>query len=196
VFLEHGYTAASMDEVAQRAGVSKTTLYARFQAKEALFTATITAECERHGMAFAARDFDGLGLEAALGAIGRRFVELVWSPDALRIHRIVTGEAARFPEVARLFVAAGPAPARAAVAAYMARAAARGLLRPGLVDGDGDGLAGARDGAEFVARQFLAALQGGPHCELTLGLRDPPDAPEREAFVARAVALFVEGAGA
>lgn len=178
-FLELGFADASMDLVAQRARVSKTTLYTRFASKEALYAATISAECDRRGMRFHAEDFDGLPLEEALRRIGRRFVELIWSPEAIRIHQTVTGEAARFPEVARLFFEAGPDKAIAAVVGYFARAAERGLARI--------------DDPVFTTRQFLAALQGGPYCELTLGLCCPPADDERETFVDRAVTMFVNG---
>src|SRR5689334_18399264 len=43
VFLRHGYVAASMDEVAAVAGVSKQTVYKHFGSKEQLFLAVIHA---------------------------------------------------------------------------------------------------------------------------------------------------------
>ncbi|HYD29882.1 MAG TPA: TetR/AcrR family transcriptional regulator [Azospirillaceae bacterium] len=181
-FLELGYAAASMDQVAQRARVSKTTLYTRFPSKEALFAATISAECERRGMRFQPEDFDDLPLEEALRAIARRFLDLIWSPEAIQVQQTVTGEAARFPEVARIFFDAGPAHGRAAVAAFFAHAAARGVARV--------------DDPEFTAQQFMGALQGGPHCELTLCLCAPPSGEERESHIRKAVALFVTGVGA
>ena len=47
VFFESGYAAASMDEIAREAGVSKQTVYSHFGAKEALFGAFIRDNCER-----------------------------------------------------------------------------------------------------------------------------------------------------
>lgn len=43
VFLQRGFEAARLDEVAQRAGVAKGTLYLYFPSKEALFEALITS---------------------------------------------------------------------------------------------------------------------------------------------------------
>ena len=40
-FLQHGYGGASMSQIIQTAGVSKTTLYSRFSSKEALFRAIV-----------------------------------------------------------------------------------------------------------------------------------------------------------
>ncbi|WP_279483798.1 helix-turn-helix domain containing protein [Aureimonas sp. SK2] len=46
VFLDRGYSEASMDEVAASAGVSKGTVYKHFGGKEALFEAVVIAEAE------------------------------------------------------------------------------------------------------------------------------------------------------
>lgn len=179
-FLAHGYAATSMDQIARLAQASKTTLYTRFPSKESLFIAVVRRECARRGMSFSPGDFDHLPLAAALAEIGDRFLGLLWSREALRVHQVVTGEATRQPEIAQLFYEAAVAPACAAATAYFARAMARGLL--------------PADDAEFTALQFLAGLQGGPHCALSLGLGEPPPAAERRAYVARAVALFLRGA--
>jgi AcrR family transcriptional regulator len=40
-FFQKGFTAARMDDIARRAGLSKGTLYLYFESKEALFTALI-----------------------------------------------------------------------------------------------------------------------------------------------------------
>lgn len=179
-FLTLGYAAASMDQVARLAQASKTTLYTRFPSKESLFIAVVRRECARRGMGFAAQDFDHLPLAAALRDIAERFLDLIWSPEALRVHQMVTGEAARQPEIAQLFYDAAVAPACAAVTGYINRAMARGLL--------------PESEAEFIALQFLASLQGGPHCALSLGLGEAPPADQRSAYVARAVDLFLHGA--
>lgn len=180
-FLELGYGGTSMDHIAQRARVSKTTLYTRFPSKEELFVATITAECDRYGLRFAPDAFDDLPLEEALARVGRRFVDLLWSPEVTRMQQAVIGEASRFPEVARLYFQAGPEQGIAGFIALFERLARRGLARI--------------DDPAFAAMQFLAALRGGPHCALELGLCDYPPEEEREAFVRKAVALFVRGIG-
>ncbi len=179
IFLELGYAATSMDLVAQRARVSKTTLYTRFPSKEDLYTATISNECERHGMRFSPDCFDGLPLREVLIQVGTRFVELIWSEAAIRVHQSVMGEAQRVPEAARLFVKAGPEQGTAALVALFER-----LARRGVID--------VPDPA-FAAGQFLATMQGGPYCIMAVSLAPPPTAEERAAFVAKAVDLFLHG---
>lgn len=179
VFLDLGYAGASMDLVAQRAQVSKTTLYTRFASKEELYAATISAECERHGMRFAPEEFDGMGVEEALCLLGRRFVDLVWSEAAIRVFQSVAGEAGRNTEPARIYFQSGPAKGIAAVVALFEHLSDRGAIET--------------DDPAFVAHQFLAALEGGPYCAMVLNLAPEPTTEERHAFVDRAVALFLRG---
>jgi TetR/AcrR family transcriptional repressor of mexJK operon len=177
-FLELGYAGTSMDIVAQRARASKTTLYTRFPSKEALFSATISTYCVARGMGFDVEELLRLSPEAALRHIGSRFLDLILSPEAVRMEQIITGEAPRFPEVARLFFEAGPQRVRALVARYFEEARARGLV--------------AVEDPEFAARHFLMSLKA-PSCEEMLGLAPlPPE--ERGDFVAKAVRHFHAGA--
>ena len=65
-------------------------------------------------------------VEQALTALGRAYLQIVLSPEALSLFRVVIGEAPRFPELARRFYLAGPAAMNGIVAAYLDRATARG----------------------------------------------------------------------
>src|SRR5690625_5539928 len=47
LFLERGFDATSMDDVAEMAGVSKATVYAHYNCKTALFAEVIHHECQR-----------------------------------------------------------------------------------------------------------------------------------------------------
>ncbi len=180
-FLEFGFDGASMDLVAQRASASKTTLYARYPSKEALFVATLERDCEARAQDFIGMPVDDLPVDEALRRIGRRFLDIIWSPQSIRRVQIIQGEAPRFPEIARTFMRAGPGRTRPYVAEYFKRAAARGLIE--IAD------------PHFVADQFLASLLGMVHLELMLGLRDMPSEEEKDAFVCRATSLFARGLG-
>ena len=43
IFLERGYHAATVDDIARRAGMSKKTIYVMFESKAALFDALLSA---------------------------------------------------------------------------------------------------------------------------------------------------------
>lgn len=178
-FLQNGYAGTSMDAVARRARASKTTLYTRFPSKEALFAATIAAECRSSGLMFAATDFDSLPVDAALRLIGGRLVAVIVTPAAVRIEQVVNGEAARFPEIAQTFLREGPDRVRVTLGAYLRRAADRGLIR--------------LDDAEFAAGQLLAGFHEPLHCRLMTGLCPTPTEEEQQIFVAKVVKLFLEG---
>ncbi len=179
LFLERGYMATSMSLVAQQAAVSKTTLYTRFPSKEELFVATIQTACARYGADLAPETLADLPLEEALYQAGRRFVELLWSPEAIKTRQSAVSEASRMPEVGRLYFDAGPQRILSGLTALFARFARREAVRI--------------DDPAFTARQFLAVLLGDHYCALELGLCDPPTGEERDAFARRAVTLFVRG---
>jgi TetR/AcrR family transcriptional regulator, mexJK operon transcriptional repressor len=176
-FLAFGYAGTSMDIVAQRARASKTTLYTRFASKEELFAATISAYCIHHGMEIQLEEMLRQAPDKVLCRIGRNFVDLILSPEAVRMEQIITGEAPRFPEVARIFHEAGPQRTIAVVARYLSEANARGQL--------------SVSDPEFAARQFLMSLKA-PSCEQMLAL-PPMPVEERDGFVAKVVALFLNG---
>ena len=46
-FFEHGFAAASIEQIAADAGVSKVTVYNQFGDKRALFTGAVEQECSR-----------------------------------------------------------------------------------------------------------------------------------------------------
>ncbi len=132
VFLEHGFSAAGMDEIAARAGASKVTVYNYFSDKQSLFVAVVRDAIER--TAASTRTMvehlgDSDDVEADLGAFARQHVVDVTQPDVIRMRRVIIAEAARFPELARAWHRAGPEQAHAVLARQIGRLARRGVLR-------------------------------------------------------------------
>src|SRR5215831_20969435 len=76
-FLEQGFDAASMNDIARTAGVSKGTLYVYFQNKEQLFQEICSAECLSQAEGLFTFDPDESDVEASLTRIGIDFVSLV-----------------------------------------------------------------------------------------------------------------------
>ena len=176
-FLERGFGAVSMDAIARAAGASKATVYAHFANKEELFGAMIARVSERRFGDFSLGELDPEPVEAALMAIARRFLELVLSPEAIAVNRIIVGEVTRFPALGEVFWEAGPRRTAAQVAAFMARAAAAGSLS-------------LRD-PQTAAGQFLSLVRGEIHLRHLLRLEpEPPPAELRDA-AQQAVATFL-----
>jgi AcrR family transcriptional regulator len=126
-FLARGFGAVSMDAIAREAGVSKATVYAHFADKAALFGAVIARLSERFG-GFSADALDPAAAEASLTTLARRLLELVLSPEAIALNRIIIAEVTRFPELGEAFWQAGPARTRAQIEAFLRRATAAGTL--------------------------------------------------------------------
>jgi AcrR family transcriptional regulator len=108
-FAEHGFAATRLEDVAQRAGVTKGTLYLYFPNKEELFKAVVAQalvpNLER-GEALLSEADEGRaepGSAAALLAeLIRGWAELARSP-ASAIPKIVISEAGNFPDLARFY---------------------------------------------------------------------------------------------
>lgn len=131
VFLDGGYLGASMDQIAELAGVSKQTVYAYFSNKETLFIAMASAlsnqtsdRVHNHVAEFT----DGGDLEAYLVDYAVRQLEIVLTPRILQLRRLVIGEVARFPELGAALYAGGPGRAIASLAAVFESLRERGLL--------------------------------------------------------------------
>jgi AcrR family transcriptional regulator len=127
VFFANGYVGASMDQVAARAAVSKQTVYKHFSNKGALFREVIT-NVVRARDAGIAPDFFSTGegsFEDQLRDFARFFLKGVMQPDVLRLRRLVTGEAARFPELGEAFYDLGPKRATEQLAIALRETSAR-----------------------------------------------------------------------
>src|SRR6266567_3593914 len=127
-FLASGFGAVTMDAIAREAGVSKATVYAHFTGKEELFGAIVARVSERRFGGFSVEALDPVDVEASLSAIAHRFLDLVLSPEAIALNRIIVGEVTRFPVLGQVFWAAGPERHRAQIEAFLRRAVQAGWL--------------------------------------------------------------------
>jgi AcrR family transcriptional regulator len=104
LFVERGYAATRLEDVAARAGVSKGTLYLYFRNKEELFQAVVRTglgETIEMGEALVA-EFRGGAPELLVLLIRGWWDALVLSPFS-GIPKLVIGESGNFPELARFY---------------------------------------------------------------------------------------------
>src|SRR5690349_22013716 len=104
VFVERGFAATKLDDVARRAGVTKGTVYLYFESKEALFKAVVRETIVpviAKGEALA-RGFTGSAREL-LEQLVREYWRLVGETAAAGIPKLMMAEAATFPELTRFY---------------------------------------------------------------------------------------------
>jgi AcrR family transcriptional regulator len=121
-----GYADLTMSGVAAEAGVSTATLYRRWSSKLELVIATLVARASERELP------DKGSLRDDLTALLREMVERFDTTASGRIVRGLIHETGRNPELAEALREHLTLPRRAALAAMLDRAAARGELRPGL----------------------------------------------------------------
>ncbi len=165
--------------MAAQAGISKRTLYHRFDDKAALFAAVV------HGIIEKIRPPPGVPLleGATLHDILRRLAGLILhaalSPQAIALHRLVTAEAARFPELVRAVNNDG---SRREATALIGGVLARELR---------DAKLGAENRA-FAVEQFILMIVAVPQ-RRAMGFGTPMTAGELDVWADKVVSLFLNG---
>jgi TetR/AcrR family transcriptional repressor of mexJK operon len=99
-FLEHGYEATTIDQIAAELGMSKRTVYSLYQDKAALFKATVLRAIERYMVS--SEELEPLitdDLRESLTAIARCHIKNISREGSLRLQRILNAQAYRFPEL-------------------------------------------------------------------------------------------------
>jgi TetR/AcrR family transcriptional repressor of mexJK operon len=180
-FLAAGFGAVTMDAVAHAAGVSKATVYAHYGGKEALFGAVVASLSERRFHSFSVEALDPVDIEGSLTAIATQFLELVLSPEAIALNRVIIAEVIRFPALGAVFWGAGPERTRVQIERFLRRADAVGSL--------------AIPNPRLAAEQFIALARGEIHLRSLLRLEDPDDPALPRAAAARAIATFLRAFG-
>lgn len=102
-FRHEGVRGASTDAIAERAGVSKRTLYNHFASKDALFDAVIERYWRRFADKFETEIDPALPLEARVIALCISRLDVLLDPELIGFFRAVLGESVRTPELVRAF---------------------------------------------------------------------------------------------
>ncbi|HUZ74404.1 MAG TPA: TetR/AcrR family transcriptional regulator [Stellaceae bacterium] len=103
-FAERGFAAASLDEIAARAGVTKGTLYLYFPSKEELFKAVVREALLPRISLFADGAAAGESAARQLTRLVAAWPALVATPHLGAIPKLMIAEAGNFPELARFYV--------------------------------------------------------------------------------------------
>lgn len=130
LFVEKGYAATKVEEVALKAGVSKGTLFLYFATKEELFKAVIRSNLADHfpGWNQEFESFQGSTAEMLAYAM-QSWWERIGNTRASGITKLVSSEGSNFPEVVEFYEAEVLRPGRNLFKAILQRGIDRGEFR-------------------------------------------------------------------
>jgi TetR/AcrR family transcriptional repressor of mexJK operon len=159
LFLDRGVAATTMDAIAERAGVSKMTVYANFRDKPALLAAIFDRRIKMMRVPDlpVGSDLD-LSLER-LAEFGEVIVSAITRPEIIRVTRLMAECAAEQPRIAAMFYTAGRGEMLKRVAVFL-----KGLTKRGVL---------AIDDPELAADQLIGAWVGMSEVRQSLGVTAP-----------------------
>ncbi len=102
-FQVNGYAAATMGDVAQRAGISTKTMYRLIPCKADLFKKVISNRIGQFMVESNPAELDKYDIEEAVEHMLISFGSLTLSKETVALLRLVIGESERFPELAAAF---------------------------------------------------------------------------------------------
>jgi TetR/AcrR family transcriptional repressor of mexJK operon len=162
LFLERGIAATTMDSVAERACVSKMTVYGHFRDKPALLSAVFERNIEAIRLPDLTAGPDLTSSLAQLAAFGERLVWFLTRPEIVKTASVMAVCADENPRLAAAFYDAGPGTMLKKVAGFLKSLAQRGIL--------------SIEDPELAAEQLIVSWLGLSQLRQSLGVAGPPSA--------------------
>lgn len=179
VFLRDGFEGASVDAIAQEAGVSKATLYSYFPEKRIMLIEVARVEFERLAdSAHSEVDLD-LPAQELLENIAVVIAESVASDFSVQVFRLAVAETPRFPALGREYFRAGPGLLTDRIAILLQYLTARGELQI--------------DDIPLAAYQFAELCTTKIHDLYQLGMGDQLTAEDIRRIAISGAGLFLRG---
>lgn len=182
LFVDKGFAATRMEEVAARAGVSKGTVFLYFPSKVELFKAVVRHNISGRFQEWSDRfqGFDGSSAELLRHAM-LSWWERVGATRASGISKLMISEGAHFPEIAEFFHQEVVQPGHAILGRVIQRGIERGEFRPVHI---GHAVQGLVSSLLFLA---LARHAGGVR---------PPQTVDPVAYLSEQADIFARGLAA
>ena len=180
-FLQSGFSATSMDAVAERAGVSKRTVYSNFGNKVDLFAAVIRKRCA----AAVPKALDQVDMAAAdpepiLIALATNFLLSIFDRPQVELYQTVVAESRQFPEIGKFMVEGPIMQSQATFDEFLRAQVALGHLEFPDID--------------IAAAQLIALLKTNVHMRLLFNQAAGTTRREIVASATSSVRLFLYGA--
>ncbi|RTE90152.1 MULTISPECIES: TetR/AcrR family transcriptional regulator [Bradyrhizobium] len=182
LFVELGFQATTLDQVARRAKISKLSIYRHFENKEALFGAAIAAGCQLLFAPQVLLEGDDGSVEDQLMAVGSLLLRTLLRPDVRGVEAMVMADKTNQTTLSKLHFEAGPAHVIGQIEALLRQLHAKSLLNV--------------PDPHRSARLFAALFKGS---DLVMIARfdqaRAEDDKEIESYCRSAVAMFIAGHG-
>lgn len=180
VFMDMGFDAASMGEIAKAAGVSKGTLYVYFEDKLALFGAIVKCELRDQGIQkLAINPADDV--PTILSKFGQGYIELLCRPGGGSTLRTIMAIAERMPEMGRRYYEHVPATWINKLAGYLESQVQGGQLKI--------------DDCHLAAAQFMMSCQATLFLPYIFQVSPAPSSERIADVVGSAVRVFLAAYG-
>jgi TetR/AcrR family transcriptional regulator, mexJK operon transcriptional repressor len=178
LFLDKGFEQATIDAVAASVGMTKRTVYARYENKAALFKAAVQRSIERLIVPAATLTaLDTGDFASTIAAVARLRIAQVMTPAGLKQQRIINTESYRFPEIFVMAYEQNTRPVVEFLAGLLKRETAAGTL--------------AVSDPTRAAMVFLSMVVSGPVRVIVSGNRlTRAEIEDRLEF---AIRLFLDG---
>lgn len=179
-FIESGYSATSVDAIAERAGVSKRTVYSNFATKQVLYGEVVKKMCQE----VVPTEIDPKALDAdpekTLLKVSVAFLDGLYQPRQVAWHRAVVADSREHPDAGKMVFEGPVMRSQAVFDHYFRKQVQRGVMQfPNI---------------EFAAAQFLGILKTNLHLRLTLSEPEIISHKQIEEIARASVHLFLYGA--
>ena len=180
VFLEQGFSAATMDLIAESADVSKRTVYKHFDDKHSLFATVVRMLCDKVvPPSVDDMEIDTSKPQTVLTRLAVRILSNLYATEQIALLRVVVTESQGFPELGALMFEQVEH-TEALIQDYLMTQQQKGTIE--LPDPD------------LAASQFLGLIKTDLQLQLLFGRRKRVSKPEIQKIAETSVDLFLNGA--
>lgn len=176
LFLEQGYDGTGLDQLIQRCGGSKLTLYSYFGDKRGLLKSVVTELTEQlwQGLKFEAAE--GESLKSQLTTFAYSYLKFIYTPNLLKLTRLVMTQSQEDPELANYFLERGAFHSQNVLLAFLKKQSSLNLLKI--------------DDLSLTCDQLLGTLKGNRFIDALFSDRIPNE-QERVVYAEHAVDAFL-----
>lgn len=177
IFFGEGYAAASIERIAEHAGVSKVTIYKRFGDKVGLLEALVRRQVKHMTETISEANRDAATLEVQLSNFGYTLMSFLLEEKHFDFDSMLVAERQRHPEKTRRFFEAGPKTMRSELTAILTTAHERGDLE--------------LDQPQRAAEDLLSLWRGFNDVKARFGVARTPSPSQIKTQVRHGVDIFM-----